>query len=102
VPSCDGILLTDLPYEVLVALHDTQAATITPIFLNDASGGLPPRSGRVIYRVHVHDPSAAACSASLLARCQIAVVVDALIWQGLPPITTVGSGPTPSPTGGLP
>ena len=26
VPWCDGVLLTDLPYEVIVALHDTQAA----------------------------------------------------------------------------
>jgi len=102
VPWCDGVFLTDLPYEVIVALHDTQAATITPIHLDDASGGLIPRSGRVVYRVHVHDASAADCPTSLLARCQIAVVVDALGWQGLPPITPVGAGPSPSPTGVLP
>ena len=102
VPWCDGVLLTDMPYEVIVALHDTQAAVIQPIFLPGASPLLPPQSGRVVYRVHVHDPSAADCPTSLLARCQVAVVVDALVWQGLPPITTVGSGPTPSPTDAVP
>ena len=55
VPWCDGVLLTDMPYEVIVALHDTQAAVIQPIFLPGASPLLPPQSGRVVYRVHVHD-----------------------------------------------
>jgi len=102
VPWCDGIVLTDLPFEVYRVLDDTQAAFITPIYLPDTSGGPMPRSGRVVYRVHVHDPSAVDCPTSLLARCQVAVVVDGLVWQGLPPITTVGPGPSSSPTGAVP
>ena len=102
VPSCDGILLTDLPHDVGVALNDLQAGFITPIYLPGASAGLIARAGRVVYRVHVHDPSAADCPASLQARCQIAIVVEALVWQGIPPIIPLGSAPSPSPTGGLP
>jgi len=101
VPWCDGVFLTDMPYEVIVALDDTQAALIQPIFVPGASAGLIPRSGRVVYRVHVHDPSAVDCPASLLARCQIAVVVEALVWQGLPPIP-VSSEPSPSPASAFP
>jgi hypothetical protein len=102
VPWCQGLFLTDLPYAVLVALHDTQAPIIQPIYLAGASPSLIPRSGRVVYRVHVHDPSAADCPASLRARCQIAVVVEALVWQSIPPIVPVGSASSPSPTGALP
>lgn len=102
VPWCDGVFVTDLPYEVLVALHDTQAPILQPIYLPGASPSLLPRSGRLVYRVHVHDPSAADCPASLRARCQIAVVVDGLVWQGPPPIVPAGSVPSPSPTGVLP
>ncbi len=102
VPSCDGVLLTDLPFDVYRVLDDTQAAFIQPIYLPGAFAGLMPRAGRVVYRVHVHDPSAADCPAALLARCQIAVVVDALVWQGLPPITPLGPGSSSSPTGVLP
>jgi len=98
VPWCQGVFLTDLPYEVLDALHDMQAATITPIYLTGASAELLPRAGRVVYRVHVHDPSAADCPPSLLVRCQAAVVVDALVWQGIPPILPTAGGAAASPT----
>ena len=38
----------------------------------------------VVMRAHTHDPEAARCGASLLARCEAAVVVEAVVWPAVP------------------
>jgi hypothetical protein len=38
----------------------------------------------VVVRAHVHDPAATSCSAELRARCEAAVVVEAVVWPALP------------------
>jgi hypothetical protein len=38
----------------------------------------------VVLRVHTHDPEAAECAAARRARCEAAVVVEALVWPTVP------------------
>ncbi len=44
-----------------------------------------PGEGPVIVRVHTHDPLATSCSAANQDACAHAVVVDALLWNGVGP-----------------
>jgi hypothetical protein len=51
-----------------------------------------PKDERVVARVHVSDPLAADCPADALASCQVAIVVESVVWRSDPYWT-----PSPSP-----
>ena len=51
--------------------------------------------GPLVLRVHVHDPAAAECDASVRRQCEVAVVVEAVMWsQDVP--TSIGGVPVVS------
>jgi hypothetical protein len=58
------------------------------------------RNRVVVVRVHVNDPLATQCPAEVRPRCQAAVVVEGVVWQGEPLAgPTQVAGPTPTPGG---
>ena len=85
---------------------DWNAPMLWPVFLDASSPPEPRPSGdlaqaqafdlAVVLRVHTHDVSAATCAADVRAQCDVAVVVDAVLWQA-----TVVPAPVPSPAGPL-
>jgi hypothetical protein len=50
----------------------------------------------VVVRVHTHDPSAASCSSAVRLQCDLAVVVNTVVWRA-----TVTPVPIASPSGAL-
>lgn len=85
---------------------DWNAPMLWPVFLDGSSPPEPLPSGdlaqpqaldlAVVLRVHTHDPSAASCTADVRPRCDVAVVVDSVLWRA-----TVAAAPLPSPEGAL-
>ena len=75
---------------------DLESATPPPLLLTEL-----PRSvqlqpyGPLVLRVHVHDPAAAMCDASVRRQCEVAVVVEAIMWsQDIP--TSIDGAPVMS------
>ena len=72
------------------------------VFLADSSPVEPktlasgPSNLAVVLRVHTHDPSAETCSSEVRAACELAVVVDAVLWQS-ESLPTKSERPSPSP-----
>jgi hypothetical protein len=85
---------------------DWNGPMLWPVFLDGSSPPEPRPSGdlgqaqafdlAVVLRVHTHDGAAATCAADVRAQCDLAVVVDAVVWRA-----TVPPAPLPSPLGAL-
>lgn len=82
---------------------DLNGPILWTVFLDGSSPPMPspenplaPFDLVVVLRVHTHDPSAASCSAAVRPQCDVAVVVDAVVWKG-----TVGPSAVPYPSGAL-
>jgi hypothetical protein len=60
------------------------------------AGLLTPWIGgpEIVIRAHTHDPEAQQCGSSLLASCEGALVVEAVVWPTSAPVAS----PTPTPT----
>lgn len=71
-PACGGWPIGETPQ-----LFGVEPTTVDAILM-----GRTVPAGPVVLRVHDRDPAAAACPADLQARCETAVVVDAVIWNG--------------------
>jgi hypothetical protein len=75
---------------------DLESATPPPLLLTEL-----PRSvqlepyGPLVLRVHVQDPAAAKCDPSVRRQCEVAVVVEAVMWsQDIP--ASIGAAPVTS------
>jgi hypothetical protein len=77
VPECGTISLVPK-----AADNDTIYFNLAP----RSRGLLLPFLGgsEVVMRVHAHDPEAAQCSAVFIARCEGALVIDAVVWPDYP------------------
>ena len=82
---------------------DFNGPLLWAVFLDGSSPPMPtpenplaPFDLVVVLRVHTHDPSAASCSADVRVQCDVAVVVDAVVWKA-----TVGPSAVPYPSGAL-
>ncbi|HTS14300.1 MAG TPA: hypothetical protein VMH24_01430 [Candidatus Sulfotelmatobacter sp.] len=79
------------------AAVDWNGRNLWIVFLDGASPPEPtpedllePYGDAVVLRVHTHDPSAATCSADVRLQCDLAVVVNAVLWRAsVGPIATV-------------
>lgn len=60
------------------------------LVIDEGIGAFPTGMDPTVLRVHAHDPRAADCPANYRARCEAAIVVDAVVWPA--------PSSTPSPT----